>query len=284
MKDWYKSLEKKYRYILHGIAIAISLICIVVIVAIKNETILAIMSLLLIVAVIFEVLFVKWERLLSKTETAKQSTNEFRVSNNTPKFDAKNPLTEVKIIDIDGSVIYKPCYYKITNDDLCLVSEGGKTYHTHCNCYKHWKSEYINNFQGWKVIPIKEATSNGLTKCKFCQFNDMSMEEKVNYKANGRKFCIVELDGYSNEEVQSNIQCAIPFEQVDMEYDLEKGKYIITDHGNKLGYIKAQDITKIASIIDEIELSEAYIYEINSSDDLKEKIKILVVGDYNHKA
>lgn len=280
MKDWYKSLEKKHRNLLHLLAIAAILVCTIVIILVESEIALAVISVLLIAVVVLEICFIRWEQIVSKTKPVQNADVAQHHIQHT--FNASDPFTEVKITDEDGSVIYRPNYYKITDSEYCLISDGGKTYHTHCNCYNNWKPEYINNFSGWQVISVEEAKRKGLTKCRFCEFNDLSLEEKAKFKAKGRQFCIVELGGYGEKEIQQNIQCAISFEHVDVEFDFEQGRYLVFYNGDILGYIKSQDVDKINSITDDVESLEAYVYDTYSDDNMSERIKILCIGDCRH--
>lgn len=78
----------------------------------------------------------------------------------------------VKVIDIDGKELDLSIYLCIGEDDKVLVAEGGKTYHTHLACYKHWKPEMIESFKGWKVIKKSEAISKGMKYCSFCKESD----------------------------------------------------------------------------------------------------------------
>lgn len=71
----------------------------------------------------------------------------------------------------DGTIEKIPNYAYLDGED-CLVSAGGKTYHTHAGCFTHWPKEYQEGFDGWELITIEEAKARGLTKCKRCEKAD----------------------------------------------------------------------------------------------------------------
>lgn len=92
----------------------------------------------------------------------------------------KEPVTTpvrntVKVTDLDGSVRELGAYLVLDQNDVVLVAEGGKTYHKYLGCFKNWKPEMIDNFNGWKIIKKSEALANGMKYCSFC-------EEKDRYK------------------------------------------------------------------------------------------------------
>lgn len=70
----------------------------------------------------------------------------------------------------DGSV------REMSPDDLildgnCLISEGGKYYHTHVGCCNKWSSKAYDNFKslgGWRLTSIEVAEYLGLMPCLIC--------------------------------------------------------------------------------------------------------------------
>lgn len=67
---------------------------------------------------------------------------------------------------------------KILTDGTCLVSDGGKHYHTHVGCCYKWNSEALRRFNergGWKLTTIDNAKKQGLVFCLIC-----NEEEKEN--------------------------------------------------------------------------------------------------------
>lgn len=63
-----------------------------------------------------------------------------------------------------------------------LVAEGGKTYHTHADCFESWKDWMRERFTGWKKITIDEAKEQGLTPCKLCdKYYDFEEDESNDY-------------------------------------------------------------------------------------------------------
>ena len=62
-----------------------------------------------------------------------------------------------------------------------LVADGGKTYHTHADCFESWKDWMRERFTGWKKISIDEAKAQGLTACKLCEkYYDFDEEDESN--------------------------------------------------------------------------------------------------------
>ena len=62
-----------------------------------------------------------------------------------------------------------------------LVADGGKTYHTHADCFESWKEWMQERFTGWKKISIDEAKAQGLTACKLCEkYYDIDEKDESN--------------------------------------------------------------------------------------------------------
>lgn len=78
----------------------------------------------------------------------------------------------VDIVFPDGHVEQRRTWMTIDDDEGCLVTEGGHTYHTDCGCFYNWSEEYRARFAGWQLISISEAKRRDLRKCKFCKEND----------------------------------------------------------------------------------------------------------------
>lgn len=53
--------------------------------------------------------------------------------------------------------------------DKVLISEGGKTYHTHADCYENWLDSYKRKFKHWEKISLSDAEQRGYTLCKLCE-------------------------------------------------------------------------------------------------------------------
>lgn len=81
-------------------------------------------------------------------------------------------ITTVKVTDLDGSVIATSISQIIDSKDRVLISEGGKTYHTHLSCFKNWTIEAQRKFTGWKVVKKSDVIDQGMTYCRFCEEND----------------------------------------------------------------------------------------------------------------
>ena len=80
-------------------------------------------------------------------------------------------LGQVPVKHKDGTIEKIPNYAYLDGEE-CLVSAGGRTYHTHAGCFTHWPKEYQEGFDGWDLITIEEAKARGLTKCKRCEKAD----------------------------------------------------------------------------------------------------------------
>ncbi len=78
----------------------------------------------------------------------------------------------VKVTDLDGTTITTSIYQSIDATDRVLVSEGGRTYHTHLSCFKRWTGDAQRNFTGWKIVKKSEVMEQGLTYCRFCAEDD----------------------------------------------------------------------------------------------------------------
>lgn len=88
-------------------------------------------------------------------------------------------LGKVPVENPDGSIEYIYSYYKIDDGTHCLITENGRTYHTHIGCFKKWKPEQQNGFKGWKYTTVENAKSMGMRKCSFCEEVDDQPEETV---------------------------------------------------------------------------------------------------------
>lgn len=90
-----------------------------------------------------------------------------------------SPLGKVPIENSDGTVEYIASYNKIADDVHCLITENGRTYHTHVGCFSNWKPGQQKNFKGWKYTTIEKAESMGMRKCSFCDEADNRPEETI---------------------------------------------------------------------------------------------------------
>lgn len=68
----------------------------------------------------------------------------------------------VSITDEDGEIHSMLASSIISDEDMCLVCEGGRTYHNHVGCFKKWSQEYRQNFTGWNLTTVEEAKEKGL--------------------------------------------------------------------------------------------------------------------------
>ena len=79
---------------------------------------------------------------------------------------------DVEIVFPDGHIERRSLWDVVDADEGCLISEGGRTYHTNVGCFLEWLPEYQENFTRWQLISISEAKSRGLRKCNFCRKAD----------------------------------------------------------------------------------------------------------------
>lgn len=113
-------------------------------------------------------------RLGSKLIKTKNIKVEINSTNQTPieplpnyNISQQEP-TFVSITHPNGKVEQVSDSLVLDMDDYVLVCDGGKTYHKCTGCFKKWSSVYQENFNGWQLIPLKEAKQKGLTLCNFC--------------------------------------------------------------------------------------------------------------------
>ena len=81
-------------------------------------------------------------------------------------------FNKVDIVFPDGHIERRSIYLTIDEDEGCLITDGGRTYHTDAGCFCNWSEEYQSKFTGWQLISINEARQRGMRKCKFCVEND----------------------------------------------------------------------------------------------------------------
>ena len=286
MKSWFQNANKKIRYFLHGLMFLIMATTLFLVSYINLSSLAeTFIALFFVLALGFEIFFIYCEKnKKSKNVDHTNKTIPKQINRNDFSIDKSNEASrtifdDVTIIDTDGNIKKVPEYYKIIDNDYCLICEGGKTYHSHCNCYKKWKPEYAANFKNWEIISIDEAKKRGMKKCSFCLFEDMTDEEKIKYKTKGRAYFIVELAGFSNEDIQTNIGCVDDFQELYIEYDFDKDRYAVLDGTDIVGYLKNQDLKKILTICDDIESAEVYCYKTISDDYLQYRIKVLIIGN-----
>ena len=106
----------------------------------------------------------------------------------------------------------------LNDTHICLLSDGGKTYHTHVNCFKNWPAEYQENFKGWKAITTDEAEKMGYRKCNYC--NEADRTEWDYYKDSKplKTFTVTHRDEFAITEIY-NVG-----NEVNTGYDFEKDK------------------------------------------------------------
>lgn len=169
-----------------------------------------------------------------------------------PKIDAYNEIYSIKtvpVLDLDGKTYDIAVNMKLDDGNKCLVC-GGKTYHTHVNCFKNWKADMRKGFKGWKVITIKDAEKQGLKKCNFCKKNDEITLDDILKEDYGRDYEEDYEEDYDNQD----------YEEWDSEESLKENyeEYYEEQHG-----------------IEDSEESDDYTLSDISDDKSKETTQIL---------
>lgn len=88
-------------------------------------------------------------------------------------------LGHVPVENPDGSIEYIGTYCYIDDNEHCLITGNGQTYHTYLNCFKNWTPEQQENFKMWKYTTVEHAESMGMKKCSFCDEKDKQPKETV---------------------------------------------------------------------------------------------------------
>lgn len=131
----------------------------------------------------------------------------------------ENPKKEtVTVTFSDGTT--KEYDLNLTHSDtpICLISDGGKTYHTHVNCFKNWPAEYQENFKGWKATTTDEAEKTGYRKCNYCKEADRTEWDYYKDDKPVKTFTVTHKDEYAIAEIY-NVG-----DEVNTDYDFEKDK------------------------------------------------------------
>ncbi len=131
----------------------------------------------------------------------------------------EKPKQETVTVTIpDGTTKEYNLNLTLNDTHSCLISDGGKTYHTHVNCFKNWPAKYQENFEGWKVTTIDEAEKMGYRKCNYC--NEADRTEWDYYKDDKpvKTFTVTHKDEYAITEIY-NVG-----DEVNMDHDFEKEK------------------------------------------------------------
>ena len=131
----------------------------------------------------------------------------------------EKPKEETVAITFSDGIPKEYNLYVTFNDtDICLLAEGGKTYHTHVNCFKNWPAEYQETFKGWKAITTDEAEKMGYRKCNFCKKADRTEWDYYKNSKPVKTFTVTHRDEYAFAE-QYNVGS-----EVNTGYDYEKDK------------------------------------------------------------
>lgn len=202
------------------------------------------------------------------------ATTENKVSDFIPPVEKEEPVTiddsSVPITDASGNVEHLSYTDKI-DADYCLISDGGKTYHTNVGCYKNWPQEYQANFKGWKKISIADADSLGYRKCNFCDEKDKATVETYEDP----------WDTYQNEKPVKTFSVTVPDEcastsdydigeEVNEDYDYEKDKTVLEINYETINMPKsARDFFE-----ENTDTYRMFILDVTETDSFKVKLKI----------
>ena len=277
MKNWYSNLNKKSRCFILGIEVVI-VIFFVMLFALSNGTMPALSALFAVISITsFAICLytIKLEEYLKK-----QTTNAENSKVESWNLNPNTIALDVKIIDIEGCEKYLPDYYKITDNKHCLYCRGGKTYHTHVGCYKNWDNNMRQAFTHWETMTIDDAEAKGLKKCAFCEYNSLSIEEKISKKLNSKEHVIIQLIGNKGIEMQENLSCVSELDDVEIEFDFEKDRYAVTDNVcNRIGFIKKSDMINLEKYGASVEELRGFVFSIDEDDNLKYTVKVAIFID-----
>lgn len=176
----------------------------------------------------------------------------------------------ILITDEFHNIEYMTIHSKV-NEDFCLISSGGKTYHTHVGCFKNWPEEYQANFKGWKKISVADADNLGYRKCNFCDEKDKPSVDTYEDP----------WDTYENEKPVKTFSVTVPDEfastsdynigeEVNEDYDYEKDKTVLEINYESINMPKsARDFFE-----ENTDSYRMFILDVNETDSGKVKLKI----------
>lgn len=109
----------------------------------------------------------KAKQLINKINLKRDDENREK-EERSKKFEQK-----VKVIDEEGKEHFLNSYSsQLSDSNLCLVVNSGKTYHTWLDCYEKWLPSMQDEFTCWYIKNKKDAIKKGFQKCKFCEERD----------------------------------------------------------------------------------------------------------------
>ena len=202
------------------------------------------------------------------------NSNVTTTNNFVPPVEREETVTindnSIPIVDASGNTTYLSYTDKIDVNN-CLISDGGKTYHTHVGCYKNWPQEYQTNFKGWKKISIADADNLGYRKCNFCDEKDKPSTETYEDL----------WDTYQDESPVKTFSVTVPDEfattsdynigeEVNEDYDYEKDKTVLEINYQTINMPKsAKDFFE-----ENTDTYRMFILDVTETDSFKVKLKI----------
>lgn len=112
------------------------------------------------------------EKTTAQATTEAEAVAEARAAAIAELKESIETFNTVEIVFPDGHIERRHTFTTIDEDEGCLITDGGRTYHTDVGCFYNWSDEYQEKFTGWRLISIDDAECRGLRKCKFCAEND----------------------------------------------------------------------------------------------------------------
>ena len=275
-----KNLAPRFLYKLSYISmIVLSIIAVITLIGI------IILPFTIPMAILYKRIYKYYDLILSKknlrenNQDTKQATPSVDITTFVPKVESnikedseQIDKYSIPVIDVHGN-IEKMSWLSKTTEDNCLISEGGKTYHTHAGCYLNWPAEYQIGFKGWKKTSIIEAEALGYRKCKYCEDKDTpkvqeyhdDWEDYENEKPI-KKFTLTHYEEYATiDDYEIG-------DEVTEGYDVEKDKDILEIDFDKICNMPKSVRDFLDETPDVIRLFVIDVYEDDSTGKVKFKV------------
>ena len=163
----------------------------------------------------------------------------------------------------DGHSEQIKIYKKITCG--CLVTDGGRAYHSKVACFKNWSTEYRDSFTKWHLITLEEAENRGLRRCGFCYAYELAKEYRD---------AVVHTLSCSAKKYQDQLRWCRVGEECSVEYDSDNDRYTVLDFCNEeIGYLPASVADKHKR---DIEYCKIFLDEITEQENGKYKVKVII--------
>ena len=118
------------------------------------------------------------------------------------------------IVDSRGNVISPEQAEKLVKEEgMRLLSENGRTFHTHLDCYKNWWSLDTEAFYGWTICTMDEIHQQGVhRKCTICAIADNDYERESEISMVSRSLAPREIriwDRYLKDYIHNENVCIL---------------------------------------------------------------------------